>query len=100
MVNEKAVKEHEGIISEALTVQVAELFSTLGDARRVRIIDTLSQGEMSVSELADRIDLSHSAASRYLPQMRLVRTRKEGRYVGRRACSALFQCGLEHVQHG
>ncbi len=104
--NEDVVVESEDILSEAIAAQVAELFSTLGDTSRVRIIDALSQGEMNVSELAARVDLSHSAVShhlRHLRQMRLVRTRKEGRYVfyalDDEHVRDLFMCGLEHVRH-
>ena len=67
--------------------QMAELFSTMSDASRVRI--------------------SHSAVShhlRHLRQMRLVRARKDGRYVyyalDDEHVHDLFRCGLEHVTHG
>ncbi|HZD11777.1 MAG TPA: metalloregulator ArsR/SmtB family transcription factor [Candidatus Binatia bacterium] len=105
--NKEVVTEFEQILSEATAAQVAELFSALGDTSRVRIIDALGQGEMNVSELATRVDLSHSAVShhlRHLRQMRLVRTRKDGRYVfyalDDEHVRDLFACGLEHVKHG
>jgi len=94
-------------LDELLAAQIAELFSTLGDASRVRIIAALTVGEMNVGALADRVGISESAIShhmRQLRQMRLVRTRKEGRYVfyalDDQHVADLFRCGLEHVQHG
>ncbi|MDQ3248257.1 MAG: metalloregulator ArsR/SmtB family transcription factor [Chloroflexota bacterium] len=94
-------------LDELLAAQMAELFSTLGDANRVRIIAALTVGEMNVGALADRVGISESAIShhmRQLRQMRLVRTRKEGRYVfyalDDQHVADLFRCGLEHVQHG
>ena len=94
-------------LEESVATQIAELFSTLGDASRVRIIAALTQGEMNVGALADRVGISESAIShhmRQLRQMRLVRTRKEGRYVfyalDDQHVADLFRCGLEHVQHG
>ena len=88
--------------------QMAELFSTMSDVSRLRIIAALSAAdEMNVGELAAHVDISHSAVShhlRHLRQMRLVRARKEGRYVyyalDDKHVHDLFRCGLEHVVHG
>lgn len=88
--------------------QMAELFSTMSDASRVRIIAALSTvEEMNVGQLAERVGISHSAVShhlRHLRQMRLVRARKDGRYVyyalDDEHVHDLFRCGLEHVTHG
>jgi ArsR family transcriptional regulator len=86
---------------------MAELFSTLGDASRVRILAALVEGEMNVSALATVVGISESAAShhlRHLRLMRLVRTRKAGRHVfyalDDKHVGDLFRCGLEHVLHG
>lgn len=87
--------------------QMAELFSALSDATRVRIIAALSRDEMNVGELAEHIGASHSGVShhlRHLRQMRLVRARKEGRHVyyalDDEHVHDLFRRGLEHVTHG
>ena len=94
-------------LDETSAAQVAELFRTLGDTSRIRLIAALAGTELNVTELAARIGLSHSAVShhlRHLRQMRLVRTRKEGRHVYYLLDDAhiedLFRCALEHVQHG
>jgi DNA-binding transcriptional ArsR family regulator len=94
-------------LDENTAAQIAELFSTLGDANRVRLIAVLSAAEHNVGQLAEAVGLSHSAVShhlRHLRQMRLVRARKEGRYVyyhlDDEHVQELFRCGLEHVQHG
>lgn len=95
------------ILDEALAAQVAELFSTLSDTSRVRVIAALTGGEMNVSTLAEVVGLSESAVShqlRTLRQMRLVRARKSGRHVYYTLDDdhilLLFRCGLEHIQHG
>ena len=95
------------VLDEAQAAQVAELFSALGDTSRVRIIAALTSGEMHVSALADAVGISESAIShhmRHLRQLRLVRPRKDGRYVFYALdddhVADLFRCGLEHVQHG
>ena len=94
-------------LDEEQAAQVAELFSALSDASRVRIIAALTDGEMNVGALAASVGISESAVShhmRHLRQMRLVRARKEGRYVfytlDDEHINDLFRCGLEHVLHG
>lgn len=94
-------------LDERVAADLAALFSTLSDANRVRIIAALADKELNVSELAAQVGLSHSAVShqlRHLRQMRLVRARKEGRYVyyhlDDEHVRELFRYGLEHVRHG
>ena len=94
-------------LDEVLAAQVAELFSALSDASRVRIIAALADGEMNVSALAESVGISESGVShhmRHLRQMRLVRARKEGRYVFYALdddhINDLFRCGVEHILHG
>jgi DNA-binding transcriptional ArsR family regulator len=97
---------HQPVIDELTAAQVAELFSALSDTSRIRIIAALTQGEMNVSALAEVVGISESAVShhlRHLRQMRLVRGRKDGRYVFYNLdddhIADLFRFGLEHVRH-
>ncbi|MEK6752173.1 MAG: metalloregulator ArsR/SmtB family transcription factor [Chloroflexota bacterium] len=94
-------------LTELKAIQLAELFSALSDASRVRIISLLMDGEMSVSALAKGLKMTESAVShqlRGLRQMHLVRARKSGRQVFYSLdddhVSRLFSLGLDHVQHG
>lgn len=94
-------------LTELKAIQLAELFSALSDASRVRIISLLMEGEMSVSSLAEELKMTESAVShqlRGLRQMHLVRARKSGRQVFYTLdddhVSRLFSLGLDHVQHG
>lgn len=94
-------------IDEMMAAKIAELFATLADPSRVRIVAALTNGEMHVSALATTVGISESAVShhlRHLRQMRLVRTHKDGRYVfymlDDNHVADLFRCGVEHVQHG
>lgn len=95
------------LIDDLPARRLAELFKALGDPSRVRIISALSQTELCVYDLATTLGLSQSAVShqlRLLRDMRLVRYRKEGRHVYYQLddehIHALFQRGLEHVEHG
>ncbi|HZD58360.1 MAG TPA: metalloregulator ArsR/SmtB family transcription factor [Anaerolineales bacterium] len=95
------------MLDEQTAIRLADLFGALSDPSRVRIIAELTQGEKNVSALAEAVGLSDSAVShqlRGLRQMRLVRTRKEGRQVfyslDDEHIADLYTRGLDHVQHG
>lgn len=94
-------------LDEETATRMAELFRTLGDASRIRILAMMAGGPTHVGALAEAADISESAVShhlRHLRQMRLVRAHKEGRYVYYELdddhVSDLFRCGLEHIRHG
>ena len=94
-------------LTELKAIKLAELFSSLSDASRIRIIAQLMDGEMSVRTLADGLSMTESAVShqlRGLRQMHLVRARKSGRQVFYSIdddhVARLFTLGLDHVQHG
>ena len=94
-------------LDERTAAQVAELFRALSDTSRVRIISALANCELNVSALAEAVGISESAVSHHmrgLRQMRLVRSRKEGRQVfyclDDDHVADLFKRGLDHVQHG
>lgn len=95
------------VLDDQTAARIAGLFSALSDASRVRIISLLTQHERSVGDLAGEVGLSDSAVSHHLRglrQMRLVRSRKEGRFTYYALDDAhvaeLFQRGLDHVLHG
>ena len=95
------------ILNKKASDHLAELFNSLSDPNRLRIISALLKGERNVGALASAVGLSESAVShqlRGLRQMRLVRTRKAGRQVFYALdddhVARLFQLGLDHVEHG
>lgn len=95
------------LLQEDVSSQLAELFSALSDPTRLRIISALFEGEMNVGEIAARLEMTESAVShqlRGLRQLRLVRSRKEGRQVYYALdddhVARLYRLGLEHVEHG
>lgn len=99
--------QHRATLNEKTAARLAELFRSLSDTSRVRIISALADGEMNVGALANAVGISESAAShqlRGLRQMRLVRARKSGRQVfyclDDDHIADLFRRGLDHVQHG
>ncbi|HBW37205.1 helix-turn-helix transcriptional regulator [Desulfosporosinus sp. BICA1-9] len=86
---------------------LAELFKTLGDPTRVRIMDALAKNEFCVCDLAELLGLSQSATShqlRVLRNNRLVKYRREGKMVyyslDDNHVLALYREGLEHILEG
>jgi ArsR family transcriptional regulator, lead/cadmium/zinc/bismuth-responsive transcriptional repressor len=86
---------------------LAELFSALSDPTRLRIISVLLHGELNVGDLASQLEMTESAVShqlRGLRQLRLVRSRKDGRQVYYTLdddhVARLYRLGLDHVEHG
>lgn len=72
------------ILSTEKAQRMAEFFSLLGDANRLRIISVLASKELCVCDLAAALDMSESAVShqlRALRALRLVRYHKRGRKV-------------------
>ncbi|SDI19966.1 DNA-binding transcriptional regulator, ArsR family [Desulfosporosinus hippei DSM 8344] len=86
---------------------MAELFKTLGDPTRVRIMDVLAKNEFCVCDLAELLELSQSATSHQLRVLRsnhLVKYRREGKMVyyslDDHHVMALYREGLEHISEG
>ncbi len=84
---------------------LAELFRTLANPTRLRILEALALEELCVCDLAVVTGISQSALShqlRQLRQMGLVRYRKAGRMVFYRLAddhaTTLLAVGLEHVR--
>lgn len=73
---------------------VVEVFRMLADPTRVRLLWTLVDQELSVNELADRIDKPAPSVSQHLAKLRmarLVRTRRAGTTI-------FYSLENEHVQ--
>ena len=88
----------------AVVQALADTFRILGDPTRVRIVDALSEGELCVCDLSERVGISESAVShqlRLMRSLRIVRGRREGRCVyytlDDQHVLSLFQQGLRHV---
>jgi ArsR family transcriptional regulator len=94
------------VVDGHLAARMAATFKALADPTRVRIISALTHTELCVGDLASCLGMSISAVShqlRLLREMRLVRSRREGKHVFYTLDDAhiyeLFQRGLEHASH-
>jgi DNA-binding transcriptional ArsR family regulator len=93
------------ILDEHTAAHVAELFRAFSDTSRVRILSAIVEQEINISALAEMVGVTESAVSHHmrgLRQMRLVKSRRDGKEVYYRVDDphiiALFRQGLRHVQ--
>ena len=67
-----------------ISSELAKLFSVFSNPNRVRIVEELSQGELSVNNLQELLGITHAAVSQQLAVLRtnrIVVERREGRNV-------------------
>lgn len=96
----------EDLPDEELFLDIADTFQVLSEPTRVKIIYVLAESkELCVHHIATLLDMSSSAVSHQLRQlrnMRLVKTRKEGQHVYYSLSDGhimqLFHQCVEHVQ--
>lgn len=69
---------------ESRAGDAARLLKLLANEQRLKVLCRLSDGELSVSELAEYVDLTQSALSQHLAKLRadrLVATRRDGQTI-------------------
>ena len=94
-------------IDQDTAQHLADLFKTLGDPTRIKILSLLTKTEeMRVYDIADSLTMGQSAIShqlRVLRSARLVKFRRDGKEVlysiDDDHVMKLLGQGLEHVQH-
>ena len=84
--------------------ELSEFFKFFGDTTRIRIIEILLSGEISVNEIAEKLQLGQSAVSHQLRILRtagLVKPRRVGRTVfyalDDEHIGLIFNTGLAHI---
>ncbi|MBO4538519.1 MAG: winged helix-turn-helix transcriptional regulator [Erysipelotrichaceae bacterium] len=84
---------------------LAELFKVFGDSTRIRILYTLFEHEISVSEIAESLSMTTSAVShqlRLLKQSKLIKSRREGKQIYYSLADdhvkTIMAMGMEHIE--
>ena len=78
---ERIAKARKASLSQSQVADLSQLFKTIADPSRLKIILALEQGEMCVCDLAAFLGISESAVShqlRILKQMQFVSNRRDG----------------------
>ena len=103
--NIETIDESEFFVSDNLE-HLSQLFNAMSDPTRLKIIFVLSKGELSVQDIANRLDMSQSSISHQLKTLRvihLVKYRRDGKKIlyslDDDHVLQLFAEGLEHVLH-
>jgi ArsR family transcriptional regulator, lead/cadmium/zinc/bismuth-responsive transcriptional repressor len=84
-----------GLENKRLFMLLAETFQALGDNSRIQIVWVLTQGELCVGDIAELTSMSQPTVSHHLRTLRnlkLVRTRRDGRTV-------YYSLDDEHIEH-
>jgi len=106
-IHEEAVAEvREHMLGDQEARSLAEIFKTLADPTRVKMLFALMSRELCVCDLAAVIGASESAVShqlRILRTQKIVKNRREGKILYYSLAddhvSTLFKQGLDHASH-
>ena len=104
--NPEAVKHALECMPEDKLIEDLSLFyKVMGDPTRLRLLMTLANGELSVSDLCNVINMTRSAVSHQLKELRnakLVKPRRDGKTVyyslDDEHVLSVLNVALEHVQ--
>ncbi len=102
---DQVAKATRVMLEERTLDDLADIFKMLSHQTRLKILHALSDYELCVCDLAALLGMSESAVShqlRLLRNMRLVRSRREGKLVyyalDDHHVQQLFAAALEHIQ--
>lgn len=86
--------------------EMAAFYKVIGDKTRVKILYVLVDGELCVQEIAEKLDMTHSAISHQLSKLRkyrLIKSRREGKEIyyslDDEHVLEIFKLTLQHLQH-
>ncbi|WP_058308308.1 ArsR/SmtB family transcription factor [Gracilibacillus massiliensis] len=100
-----ADETYEALDEETLFL-VSQTFKALGDPTRIRILHLLFEQELSVSNIAEKLDLNQSNVShqlRFLKNLRLVKYRRDGKTIyysqDDEHVMKILQQSIDHATH-
>ena len=92
------------LLDSEVLYDLADLFKVFGDSTRLRVMVTISDAEMAVSDIADSLQMEQSTIShqlRVLRQNKLVRVRREGKQMYYTLdddhVKKIIEMGLDHI---
>lgn len=97
----------ENMQTEEILLDIADFYKALSDSTRIKIIDLLDRQELCVCDISYILNMTKSAVShqlKYLREMKLIKSRKEGKVVwyslADEHVKSVFDISLEHVKEG
>lgn len=93
------------MLDEELMYDLADLFKIFSDSTRVKILCSLFENELSVTEITEATGVSQTAVShqlRILKQNHLVKYKREGKQMiyslSDEHVKTIINCGIEHIE--
>ena len=100
------IKNVKNEVSMDVLFELSEFFKFFGDTTRIRIIHLMLSGEISVNDIAEKLNLEQSVVSHQLRILRtanLVKPRRDGRKMfyslDDEHIGLIFNTGLTHILH-
>ena len=104
VVNENTTEDNNEMPELEVLFDLADLFKVFGDSTRIRIMYAISDNEMSVLNIAKKLNMEQSTIShqlKVLRQNKLVRVRREGKQnyytLNDDHVKKIIEMGLDHV---
>jgi ArsR family transcriptional regulator len=95
----------ETIESPVVLDRLADFYKIFGDSTRLKILSALLQGEMCVGTITEVLEMTQSSIShqlRTLKRARLIKSRKEGKWVyysiNDEHVQIIYEMGLSHIK--
>ncbi len=93
------------IESQEVLDHLADFYKMFGDPTRLKILGALLQGEMCVGTITEVLEMTQSSVShqlRVLKRARLIKSRKEGKWVyysiNDDHVKTIYEMGLSHIK--
>lgn len=93
------------MLDEELMYDLADLFKIFSDSTRVKILCSLFENELSVTEITEATGVSQTAVShqlRILKQNHLVKYKRDGKQMiyslSDEHVKTIINCGIEHIE--
>lgn len=100
-------KVKKKILDEETLLLMADFYKALSDSTRIKIINVLYEGELCVCDISALINMTKSATShqlKYLKDMNLIKSRKEGKVVfyslADKHVIEVFEISKSHILEG
>jgi len=92
------------VLSEDILFELADFFKNFGDTTRIKILCAISEGELCVGDIAEKINVSQTALShqlKLLKSAKLVKARKDGKNIFYSLdddhVKKIIEVGLDHI---
>lgn len=92
------------LLQEDILLEMADFYKALSDSTRIKILDVLYEGEFCVCDISVLINMTKSATShqlKYLREMNLIKSRRQGKEVyyslADRHVKEVFEISRQHI---